>query len=81
MDGDLKKDAIALAGEDGWILKQDFTKYALNTDLCKDDAQERVLLSDNNLWCRKNGVTNRVFRFYPFGILTRFVPSCKIYQF
>ena len=40
MDADLEKDAKALAGKDGWILKQDFTKYALNTGLCKDDPKE-----------------------------------------
>ena len=41
MDGDLEKDAKALAGKDGWILKQNFTKYALNTDLCKEQEYER----------------------------------------
>ena len=41
-DAELEKDAKALAEKDGWILKQNFIKYALNTELCKDDPQERV---------------------------------------
>ena len=43
VDADLEKDAKGLAERDGWILKQNFIKYALGTDLCKDDpSQERV---------------------------------------
>ena len=43
VDSDLEKDAKGLAEKDGWILKQNFIKYALGTDLCKDDpSQERV---------------------------------------
>ena len=46
IDADLEKDAKGLAEKDGWILKQNFIKYALNTDLCKDDPQERVSYSN-----------------------------------
>ena len=43
VDAELEKDAKGLAERDGWILKQNFIKYALGTDLCKDDpSQERV---------------------------------------
>ena len=49
MDGDLEKDAKALAGKDGWILKQNFTKYALNTNLCKEQEHERVFSKGNIL--------------------------------
>ena len=43
MDAEFENEAKALAEKDGWILKQNFIKYALGTDLCKDDpSQERV---------------------------------------
>lgn len=41
VDADIEKDAKALAEKDGWILKQNFIKYALNTGLGKEDPQER----------------------------------------
>ena len=43
VDAEFENEAKALAEKDGWILKQNFIKYALGTDLCKDDpSQERV---------------------------------------
>ena len=45
VDAELESDAKSLAEKDGWILKQSFIKYALNTELCKDDPQEKVMFS------------------------------------
>ena len=42
VDGDLEKDAKSLAGRDGWILKHDFIKYSIGTELCKDDPHDKV---------------------------------------
>jgi len=41
VDAEFESDAKSLAEKDGWILKQSFIKYALNTELCKDDPQEK----------------------------------------
>ena len=45
VDAEFESDAKSLAEKDGWILKQSFIKYALNTELCKDDPHEKVMFS------------------------------------
>ena len=50
----MESNAKSLAEKDGWILKQSFIKYALNTELCKDDPQEKVIFfqleQDNKIY-------------------------------
>jgi len=58
VDADLEKDAKGLAERDGWILKQNFIKYALGTDLCKDDPSQERVFSGKKEQLDKKGAAN-----------------------
>ena len=38
----LEEDVLAIVDKEGWITRNEFIKYSMDTDLCKTDIQDRV---------------------------------------
>ena len=46
----IEEEALNIADKDGWITRNEFIKFALETELCKVQTTDSVFSSGGNMW-------------------------------